>query len=86
MMCSEYWLDEGIECKQKHFISDDALVGYVASLSNESAGKHNGNVKCPTANVKVFSFVCCFCFFTFVFCLISVKNDLMLNCWLDIYH
>jgi hypothetical protein len=51
-MCSDYWLDEGIECRAKHFISDDALIGYVASLSNESAGKHNGNVKCPTMNVR----------------------------------
>ena len=51
-MCNDYWLDEGIECGAKHFISDDALIGYVASLSTESAGKHNGNVKCPTMNVS----------------------------------
>lgn len=83
-MCSDYWLDEGIECKQKHFISDEALAGYVASLSKDSANKHSGNVKCPAMNVKrVFVCVNSFRILCFIsFC--SVRNDSTLNCWLVI--
>jgi hypothetical protein len=46
----ECWLDEGVECggERRHFICNNMLEKYVASLSKSSSpGKHSGHVKCP---------------------------------------
>jgi hypothetical protein len=47
-----YWRDEGGECGGAHFVADAALQGLVRSLAQESAGKHNGTVKCPAYQVS----------------------------------
>ena len=49
---SGYWRDEGGECGGGHFVADEALQGHVRSLAQESAGKHNGTVKCPAYQVS----------------------------------
>lgn len=52
IMMEDCWLDEGVECRRGHFMSNAALAGYVRAQSNEAAGKHRGNVKCPTSGVS----------------------------------
>ena len=46
-----YWRDQGVECARGHFVADASLEGHVRALSTESAGRHNGNVKCPAHQV-----------------------------------
>ena len=39
------WIDEGVECAEHHFVSDEMLELHVQALSGEGAGKHNGEVR-----------------------------------------
>jgi hypothetical protein len=50
VMGDDWFTDEGVECANGHFISDETLANYVRALAKETAAKHRGTVKCPAAS------------------------------------
>ena len=46
------WVDEGLTCKNDHFVSDEMLEAHILNLCSDGTGKHNGEVECPTFQCK----------------------------------
>lgn len=55
-MKDHYWLDEGFECAEEHFVSNDALARHVKTETD----KRLIEIKCPGDRVRkqaVFHFI-----------------------------
>lgn len=56
------WLDEGVACASSHFISDNALIGHVKTVTDDLTGKLS-EIICPVRGVR-FALISAFLFLT----------------------